>query len=157
MKSFLISTSCCKTQNERNRAVRAVGITIANISVLKNGKAKALKISTLTKLCAALDCSREIFSNTEKAPIKQAEILQNQCELPQKNRLLSFYALSLGAAEKFTAALPFRTSSPSDCCFAVGKHNVLQHQVIALQLLCYLVFVNTRRGTDFCTEFRRPE
>ncbi len=33
-----------------------VGITIANISVLKNGKAKALKISTLTKLCAALDC-----------------------------------------------------------------------------------------------------
>lgn len=33
-----------------------VGITIANISVLKNGKAKALKISTLTKLCEALDC-----------------------------------------------------------------------------------------------------
>lgn len=33
-----------------------VGITIANISVLKNGKAKALKISTLAKLCAALDC-----------------------------------------------------------------------------------------------------
>ena len=33
-----------------------VGITLANISVLKNGKAKAIKISTLTKLCAALDC-----------------------------------------------------------------------------------------------------
>lgn len=33
-----------------------VGITISNISVLKNGKAKALKISTLTKLCEALDC-----------------------------------------------------------------------------------------------------
>ena len=33
-----------------------VGITIANISVLKNGKAKALKISTLIKLCEALDC-----------------------------------------------------------------------------------------------------
>ena len=33
-----------------------VGITIANISVLKNGKAKAIKISTLSKLCAALDC-----------------------------------------------------------------------------------------------------
>lgn len=33
-----------------------VGITMANISVLKNGKAKAIKISTLTKLCAALDC-----------------------------------------------------------------------------------------------------
>ena len=33
-----------------------VGITIANISVLKNGHAKALKISTLAKLCEALDC-----------------------------------------------------------------------------------------------------
>lgn len=33
-----------------------VGITLANISVLKNGKAKALKISTLAKLCEALDC-----------------------------------------------------------------------------------------------------
>ena len=33
-----------------------VGITLANLSVLKNGRAKAIKISTLTKLCAALDC-----------------------------------------------------------------------------------------------------
>ena len=33
-----------------------VGITLANVSVLKNGKAKALKISTLIKLCEALDC-----------------------------------------------------------------------------------------------------
>lgn len=33
-----------------------VGITLANVSVLKNGKARALKISTLAKLCEALDC-----------------------------------------------------------------------------------------------------
>lgn len=33
-----------------------VGITIANISILKNGKAKATKLSTLAKLCCALDC-----------------------------------------------------------------------------------------------------
>lgn len=33
-----------------------VGITMANISILKNGRAKAIKISTLTKICAALDC-----------------------------------------------------------------------------------------------------
>ena len=33
-----------------------VGITLANVSVLKNGKAKALKVSTLIKLCEALDC-----------------------------------------------------------------------------------------------------
>ena len=33
-----------------------VGITLANMSILKTGKAKAIKISTLTKICAALDC-----------------------------------------------------------------------------------------------------
>lgn len=33
-----------------------VGITMANISVLKNGKAKAIKISTLNSICKALEC-----------------------------------------------------------------------------------------------------
>ena len=33
-----------------------VGITMAIISVLKNGKAKAVKISTLNSICKALDC-----------------------------------------------------------------------------------------------------
>lgn len=33
-----------------------VGITIANISILKNGRAKAIKFSTLAKLCEVLDC-----------------------------------------------------------------------------------------------------
>ena len=33
-----------------------VGITIANLSVLKNGKAKAIRFSTLEKICEALDC-----------------------------------------------------------------------------------------------------
>lgn len=33
-----------------------VGITMANISILKNGKAKAIKIETLNKICEALDC-----------------------------------------------------------------------------------------------------
>jgi len=33
-----------------------VGITIANISVLKNGKAKAIRFSTLEAVCNALEC-----------------------------------------------------------------------------------------------------
>lgn len=33
-----------------------VGITMANISILKNGKAKAIKLETLNKICQALDC-----------------------------------------------------------------------------------------------------
>lgn len=33
-----------------------VGITMANISILKNGKAKAIKLDTLNKICQALEC-----------------------------------------------------------------------------------------------------
>ena len=33
-----------------------LGITMANVYILKNGKAKAVKVETLNKLCAALDC-----------------------------------------------------------------------------------------------------
>jgi len=33
-----------------------VGITMANISVLKNGKAKAIRFSTLEAACKALNC-----------------------------------------------------------------------------------------------------
>ena len=33
-----------------------VGITLANMSILKTGKAKAIKLSTLAKLCEILDC-----------------------------------------------------------------------------------------------------
>jgi len=33
-----------------------VGITIANISILKNGKAKAIRFSTLESICKVLEC-----------------------------------------------------------------------------------------------------
>lgn len=33
-----------------------IGITVANLSILKTGKAKAIRFSTLTALCEALDC-----------------------------------------------------------------------------------------------------
>jgi putative transcriptional regulator len=33
-----------------------VGITIANLSILKNGRAKAIRFSTLTRLCEVLAC-----------------------------------------------------------------------------------------------------
>ena len=33
-----------------------VGITMANLSILKNGKAKAIRFSTLAAICKALDC-----------------------------------------------------------------------------------------------------
>ena len=33
-----------------------VGITMANLSILKNGKARAVRFSTLEAICKALDC-----------------------------------------------------------------------------------------------------
>lgn len=33
-----------------------VGLTMANISLLKNGKVKAIKLSTLNKICEVLEC-----------------------------------------------------------------------------------------------------
>ena len=36
-----------------------VGITLANLSILKNNKAKAIRFSTLDAICKALDCRVE--------------------------------------------------------------------------------------------------
>ena len=34
-----------------------VGITLANLSILKNGKARAVRLTTLDAICRALDCT----------------------------------------------------------------------------------------------------
>ncbi|MBE6654363.1 MAG: helix-turn-helix transcriptional regulator [Ruminococcaceae bacterium] len=53
---FNIDVMLAKRKMSVTELSERVGITISNISVLKNGKAKALKIATLAKLCEALDC-----------------------------------------------------------------------------------------------------
>ena len=40
-----------------NELSERVGITIANLSILKTGKAKAIRFSTLDAICRALDCT----------------------------------------------------------------------------------------------------
>lgn len=45
-----------------------VGITLANISILKNGKAKAIRLSTLDAICSALNCQPgDILEYTKKS------------------------------------------------------------------------------------------
>ena len=39
-----------------NELSEKVGITLANLSILKNNKAKAIRFSTLEAICKALDC-----------------------------------------------------------------------------------------------------
>lgn len=53
---FNIDVMLAKRKMSVTELADRVGITIANVSVLKNGRAKAIKISTLLKLCEALDC-----------------------------------------------------------------------------------------------------
>ena len=42
-----------------NELSEKVGITLANLSILKNNKAKAIRFSTLDAICKALDCNVE--------------------------------------------------------------------------------------------------
>ena len=44
-----------------------VGITMANISILKNGKAKAIRFSTLDAICKALECQPRKYFGITKA------------------------------------------------------------------------------------------
>ncbi|MFT6731881.1 MAG: putative transcriptional regulator [Polaribacter sp.] len=43
-----------------------VGVTMANLSILKRGKAKAIRFSTLLAICQALDCSPGDLLDLEK-------------------------------------------------------------------------------------------
>ncbi len=45
-----------KRKISSNELADIVGITAANLSVLKTGKAKAIRFSTLDKICEALNC-----------------------------------------------------------------------------------------------------
>jgi len=51
-----IDVMLAKRKMSVTELAKMVGITMANLSILKNGKAKAIRLSTLEAICAALDC-----------------------------------------------------------------------------------------------------
>lgn len=53
---FNIDVMLAKRKMRVGDLAQRIGITIANLSILKNGKAKAVKVSTLAALCRELDC-----------------------------------------------------------------------------------------------------
>ena len=53
---FSIDVMLAKRKMSLTELSHRVGITMANMSILKTGKAKAIRISTLAALCEALDC-----------------------------------------------------------------------------------------------------
>ena len=51
-----IDVMLAKRKMQSQELAEKIGITQANLSILKTGKAKALKLSTLDAICKALDC-----------------------------------------------------------------------------------------------------
>lgn len=51
-----VDVMLAKRKMQSQELAEKVGITQANLSILKTGKAKAVKLSTLEAICKALDC-----------------------------------------------------------------------------------------------------
>lgn len=51
-----IDVMLAKRKMSVTELAQRVGITMANVSILKNGKAKAIRIETLDRICEALQC-----------------------------------------------------------------------------------------------------
>ena len=68
-----------KRKMSLNELSEKVGLTLSNLSILKTGKAKAIRFSTLDALCNALDCQ----------PGDILEFSDDHNDLPEKARFLS--------------------------------------------------------------------
>jgi len=53
---FNIDVMMAKRKMSLSELSSKVGITLANMSILKTGKAKGIRVSTLNKICEALEC-----------------------------------------------------------------------------------------------------
>ncbi len=51
-----VDVMMAKRKMSLNELSEKVGLTLANLSILKTGKAKAIRFSTLEAICKALDC-----------------------------------------------------------------------------------------------------
>ena len=65
---FNIDVMLAKRKMSVTELSQRVGITMANISILKNGKAKAIRVSTLLRICEALDCQPGDILEYKKPP-----------------------------------------------------------------------------------------
>lgn len=54
--SIRLDQMMAKRKMSLNELSARVGITLSNLSILKNNKAKAIRLSTLAAICEALDC-----------------------------------------------------------------------------------------------------
>ena len=62
-----------KRKMSLNELSEKVGITLSNLSILKTGKAKAIRFSTLQALCETLDCQPGDLLEYAPGPIAEGE------------------------------------------------------------------------------------
>ncbi|RUA34313.1 MAG: transcriptional regulator [Bacteroidetes bacterium] len=51
-----VDVMLAKRKMQSKELADKIGVTVANLSILKTGKAKAIRFSTLEAICKALDC-----------------------------------------------------------------------------------------------------
>ncbi len=76
-----IDVMLAKRKMSVTELTEGVGLTMANVSLLKNGKVKAIKLSTLNKICEVLNCQPgdilEYNADTETGEIIGEDIQLN--------------------------------------------------------------------------------
>ncbi len=76
-----IDVMLAKRKMSVTELTEGVGLTMANVSLLKNGKVKAIKLSTLNKICEVLNCQPgdilEYKADTETGEIIGEDIQLN--------------------------------------------------------------------------------
>ena len=71
---FNIDVMLAKRKMSVTELADRVGITIANMSILKTGKAKAIKVSTIEALCDILKCQPgDLFEYEEDITLKEED------------------------------------------------------------------------------------
>lgn len=63
-----------KRKISSNELAEKIGITAANLSILKTGKAKAVRFSTLDKICEVLECQPGDILEYEKKKNNKTDI-----------------------------------------------------------------------------------
>lgn len=65
-----VDVMLAKRKMRSNELAKKIGITQANLSVLKTGKAKAIRFSTLEAICKALNCQPgDLLEYVKKAEV----------------------------------------------------------------------------------------
>lgn len=68
-----LDVAMAKKKMSLSELAERVGITLANLSILKNNKAKAIRFSTLEAICQALDCRVEDILEYVPKPDKKED------------------------------------------------------------------------------------